>query len=49
MDQGGQLGFELDMQVQRAVEQARTAAPGSVFPDGLCGGLHDLGVGDQAR
>ena len=43
MNQGGQLGFELDVQVQRAVEQARTAAAGAVLADGLRGGLLTLG------
>ena len=49
MNQGGQLRFELDVQVQRAVEQARTAAAAAVLADGLRGGLIDLGVGDQAE
>ena len=34
VDEGGQLGFQLDVDIQRAVEQARSAASAAVFLDG---------------
>src|SRR5471032_1564993 len=44
-----QFRFQLHVQVQRAVEQARPAAPAAVFLEGLDRGFLHLGVVDQVQ
>ena len=49
MNERGEFGFQLYMDIQRTVEKARTAATTAVLLDGLhCGFLH-LGMRDQIQ
>ena len=43
VDKGGQFLFELHVHVERAVEQARSAASAAVFADGLVAASFTLG------
>ena len=49
MNECGEFGFQLDVKIQRAVEQARSAAAAAVLLDGLDGGFLHLGMGDQVQ
>ena len=49
MHESRQLGFQLHVHVQRAVEQARAAASAAILPDSFDGGFFHLGVRDQVQ
>ncbi len=49
VNEGGEFGFEFDVQIERAVQEARTAAAAAVLFNGLNGGFFDFGMRDEIQ